>query len=50
VTPDAARFANDGMHARAKKSPLNKVTVSLRHQKIHAADCHDLRGDQAQFA
>ena len=27
------------MYARQKKWPLEKVTVRLAHQKIHAADC-----------
>ena len=29
------------MYARAKKWPLESVTVNLRHSKIHAADCRD---------
>ena len=27
------------MYARMKKLPLQKVTVRLKHEKIHAADC-----------
>jgi len=27
------------MYARLKKWPLHKVTVRLKHDKIHAADC-----------
>ena len=29
------------MYARAKKWPLESVTVNLRHSKSHAADCQD---------
>ena len=29
------------MYARTKKWPLESVTVSLQHSKIHAADCRD---------
>ncbi len=29
------------LYARAKKWPLESVTVNLRHSKIHAADCRD---------
>jgi len=29
------------LYARTKKWPLESVTVSLRHSKIHAADCRD---------
>jgi uncharacterized OsmC-like protein len=29
------------MYARTKKWPLESVTVTLRHSKIHAADCRD---------
>jgi uncharacterized OsmC-like protein len=28
-------------YARSKKWPLERVTVNLRHSKIHAADCRD---------
>ena len=28
-------------YARTKKWPLESVTVTLRHSKIHAADCRD---------
>ena len=28
-----------GMYARRKQWPLERVTVTLRHSKIHAADC-----------
>ena len=28
-------------YARSKKWPLERVTVNLRHSKIHAADCQD---------
>jgi uncharacterized OsmC-like protein len=28
-----------GMYARRKKWPLEQITVSLRHSKIHAVDC-----------
>jgi uncharacterized OsmC-like protein len=30
-----------GMYARRKGWPLEEVTVSLRHSRIHAADCAD---------
>ena len=29
------------LYARTKKWPLERVTVNLRHSKIHAADCRD---------
>ena len=29
------------MYADLKKLPLDRVTVRLRHEKIHAADCSD---------
>jgi putative redox protein len=28
-----------GLYARRKKWPLEQITVSLRHSKIHAVDC-----------
>lgn len=28
-----------GLHARQKKWPLENITVSLRHSRIHAKDC-----------
>src|SRR3954447_24248415 len=30
-----------GLYARKKKWPLEDVTVSLRHSRIHAKDCED---------
>ncbi|MGI9088886.1 MAG: OsmC family protein [Chthoniobacterales bacterium] len=30
-----------GLYARRKKWPLDEVTVSLRHSRIHAQDCAD---------
>jgi uncharacterized OsmC-like protein len=30
-----------GLYARKKKIPLENVTVSLRHHRIHAEDCAD---------
>src|SRR3981081_4666019 len=30
-----------GFYARKKKLTLESITVSLRHSKIHAADCED---------
>ena len=30
-----------GLYARKKKWPLEKITVSLRHSKIHADDCEE---------
>lgn len=30
-----------GFHARRKKMPLETITVSLRHTRVHAKDCED---------
>jgi uncharacterized OsmC-like protein len=30
-----------GLYARKRKWPLENITVSLRHSKIHAADCEE---------
>ena len=30
-----------GLYARKRKWPVEKITVSLRHSKIHARDCDD---------
>jgi uncharacterized OsmC-like protein len=30
-----------GLHARRKQIPLENITVSLRHFRIHARDCED---------
>ena len=30
-----------GLYARRKKLPLENITVSLRHSRIHARDCED---------
>jgi putative redox protein len=30
-----------GLYARKRKWPLDDITVSLRHEKIHARDCDD---------
>ena len=30
-----------GLYARKRKWPLEDITVSLRHEKIHARDCDD---------
>jgi putative redox protein len=30
-----------GLYARKRKWPLEEITVSLRHEKIHARDCDD---------
>ena len=30
-----------GLYARKRRWPLENITVSLRHSKIHAADCED---------
>ena len=30
-----------GWHARHRKIPLEEITVSLRHSRIHAKDCED---------
>ena len=33
------------MYARHKKLPLDRVTVKLRHGRIHARDCEDCESD-----
>lgn len=30
-----------GLYARKRKWPLDKITVALKHSKIHAKDCED---------
>lgn len=30
-----------GWHARHRKIPLEEITVSLRHSRIHAKDCEE---------
>jgi putative redox protein len=30
-----------GLYARRKQIPLENITVSLRHSRIHANDCED---------
>jgi putative redox protein len=30
-----------GLYARSKKLPLQNISVSLRHSRIHAKDCAD---------
>ena len=30
-----------GLYARSKKWPLQNISVSLRHSRIHAKDCED---------
>jgi putative redox protein len=30
-----------GLYARRKQWPLDKITVSLRHSRIHAEDCKE---------
>ena len=30
-----------GLYARKRRWPLENITVSLRHSRIHAADCED---------
>ena len=30
-----------GLYARRKKWPLENITVSLRHSRIHAKDCEE---------
>jgi putative redox protein len=39
------------LYARTKKWPFESVTVNLRHSKIHAVDCRNLRnkGRQARL-
>jgi hypothetical protein len=34
-----ALFDDDRMYTAQKKWPLGQVTVDLRHDKVHAADC-----------
>jgi putative redox protein len=36
-------------YARTKKWPLERVTVNLRHSKIHAADCRDCETKQGKI-
>jgi putative redox protein len=38
-----------GMYARRKGWPLEKVTVNLRHSKIHASDCADCEKKEAML-
>jgi len=34
------------MYARHKKLPLERVTVTLRHGRVHAKDCEDCESDK----
>ncbi len=36
------------MYANLKKMPLERVVVSLKHNKIHAADCEDCESTQSK--
>jgi uncharacterized OsmC-like protein len=38
-----------GWYARQKKIPLENVTVSLRHSRIHARDCEDCETKAGQL-
>ncbi len=38
-----------GMYARHKKWPLEKITVRLRHSRVHAADCANCAEEQAML-
>jgi putative redox protein len=38
-----------GMYARRKQWPLESVTVTLRHSKVHAADCESCETQPAQL-
>src|SRR4051794_2374628 len=37
------------MYARRKGWPLDEVTVTLRHSKIHAADCADCESKEGML-
>lgn len=37
------------LYARAKKWPLESVTVNLRHSKIHATDCQDCETSEGRI-
>ena len=37
------------MYARHKKLPLERVTVRMRHAKIHAKDCEDCESDKGMI-
>ena len=37
------------MYARHKKLPLDKVTVRMRHSKIHAKDCQDCESEKGML-
>ena len=37
------------MYAERKKLPLEHVTVELRHDKIHAADCADCETSEGRI-
>ena len=36
-----------GLYARRKKWPLDEVTVTLRHSRVHAADCESCEKEPA---
>jgi putative redox protein len=38
-----------GLHARRKKFPLEKITVSLHHSRIHAKDCEDCETNEGML-
>lgn len=38
-----------GLYARTKKIPLQDILVSLRHSRIHAADCADCETKQGML-
>jgi uncharacterized OsmC-like protein len=37
------------MYARRKQWPLKRVTVRLRHSRVHAADCEACEGDEVKL-
>lgn len=38
-----------GLYARRKKMPLENITVSLRHSRIHAKDCEECETKQGML-
>ena len=38
------------MYAQRKKMALDKVSVRLSHQRVHAQDCADCQSDEGQIS